>query len=1370
MNDNALNDLRHNMEIEFILTSNDYDVDFKLNSTSNMPGWEQMSADGTFQVMNSSQLAFDFESNAYYTNFQIFNLNLTGDFQDLENSLNMTLTIPVFDQTLNTQFDLNEAEETVTMTASYNSLQHQMSADFSLNYGEVIDYKLLLKSNIAGWEQMSFDGKFDSIYFIVISNAQWSESDSFEFTFAHNFKNITVNMVKSSAHLENITLSANLDLNNTKAEVVFVNGKDKYQSNVAITASELTQWSAKFMLTSPQDKHSLDIKFELENSKREILFHLQSIYFPVKLQISTASRSERQLLTASVSIPSLGVQEWRLNADTSKGTTARIIVFWAPRQSISLNLINDDSKLSFKLKTPFEIVKTLAVVCSYHLTNRNINTIFTHNNRKVIVNVSMPNDSSVSMQITTPFHRFRQISFNANLIYQQLQANPKRDCIEAAFAFAASLNNKKITFEMAANTSGSEAADFAVNISTPFKGFNKVSLHASFELTPIYKLAFGYNDDRQVFKFLSSFESAETDTEVVFEIVLNTKKLSVVAALENQSKAWINIQTPFNGFRKINLGLSLVTDTDFAAKLSYQQDRYLFELNGKYESSPSGLNAEFNVTNNTPYTAFNQIDLAASLISSEKHVLTMSYNQDSYHHYAIVVELTDVFPFAYQPAFSVMVKTPIKGFKVRGLNGSVSTDPSWYAATVYYKQDDYLTGLEAEFKVDEEEDSYDFKLKVIKQDDKITADVAVRIDNQPNAMIRITTPFKGFNKLSLNVTLAQDPVYLATVSYSQDRYAVGFKGTLKNVHPAEDAAEDPLSLSLEGNVNKHKITLDASLLMGNQPNASVVITTPFKGFNKLSLMASFETDPEYVATLIYKQDGTTSELKGKFANGMATEEPLSFNVKGTVNGQEITLDTSLFIGNQPNASIVITTPFKGFSELSLNAGFETDPEYSVTLTYKQDGFSSEIQGKFANSNADEEPLTFGLEGSVNDQKITLDVSLLMGNQPNASIVITTPFEGFHELSLNANFATEPEYAATLNYKQDGYSSQLKGKFSNGDGIEQNGEEHVTISLEGSLNDQTITLNLSAVKGNQHNASLVITTPFEGFNELSLTATVVSDPDYVASLTYNQDGFSSQLQGKFSKTHSAEDETEEAFNLNLVGGIGDQNITVDVSLLNGNQPNASIVIRTPFEGFSELSLNAGYETDPENAATLTYKQDGFVSELKGKFSNRNAAEDATDEPLNLSLEGGINDQKITMDISLVMGDQPQVAIMVTTPFEGFNDLSLNASYETDPEYTATLTYKQDGFVSELKGNFANGNATEEPLTFSLEGSLNDQKITLDVSLLMGSQPNASLAITTPFDLLRNAKLTAFNKEDITFRLEKLWMTAFEYNDHKVTFKT
>ena len=389
----------------------------------------------------------------------------------------------------------------------------------------------------------------------------------------------------------------------------------------------------------------------------------------------------------------------------------------------------------------------------------------------------------------------------------------------------------------------------------------------------------------------------------------------------------------------------------------------------------------------------------------------------------------------------------------------------------------------------------------------------------------------------------------------------------------------------------------------------------------------------------------------------------------------------------------------------------------------------------------------------------------MGNQSKASIMITTPFKGFNKFTLNTGFVTDPHYVATLTYNLDDYSSEFVGQFSN----DIAAEEPLSLSLKGSVNEKKITLDFSVSNGNQPNASIVIKTPFKGFNELNLNASLATDPVYTATLAYQKDSYSSELKVKFSQGYAAEDAAEDSAKQPLIfrleGRLEEQKVVLDASVVMGNQPRASIVIKTPIEGFSQFSLNASFVTDPNYVAALTYSRDGYFSELEGKFSNGIAAE----EPLSLSLKGSVNEKKITLDVSVLNGNQPNVSIVIKTPFKGFNELSLSAGLVTDPDYVAALIYNQDGYSSELKGKFTNGIATEEPLTVSLEGSINEQKINLDVSLVIGNQLSLSIAIKTPFDLLRYAKLTAFNKEDFTFRLENSWVAAIEYNDHKVTFQ-
>ena len=163
--------------------------------------------------------------------------------------------------------------------------------------------------------------------------------------------------------------------------------------------------------------------------------------------------------------------------------------------------------------------------------------------------------------------------------------------------------------------------------------------------------------------------------------------------------------------------------------------------------------------------------------------------------------------------------------------------------------------------------------------------------------------------------------------------------------------------------------------------------------------------------------------------------------------------------------------------------------------------------------------------------------------------------------------------------------------------------------------------------------------------------------------------------------------------------------------------------------------------------------------------------------------------------------------MSTPFEGFNYMSLSGSLLTEPDLEANLTYNSDGYTIQFKGlynhsptaeNNDNNNRTydydytmydyenarnatvenQEPTqymeTLILEGIVNDKKISTEFSVGTVSGPisfslNTSIVIETSFDFLQHAKLfTAYEEEYQDGQFNQQFEGSAEYNEFEVRF--
>ena len=167
--------------------------------------------------------------------------------------------------------------------------------------------------------------------------------------------------------------------------------------------------------------------------------------------------------------------------------------------------------------------------------------------------------------------------------------------------------------------------------------------------------------------------------------------------------------------------------------------------------------------------------------------------------------------------------------------------------------------------------------------------------------------------------------------------------------------------------------------------------------------------------------------------------------------------------------------------------------------------------------------------------------------------------------------------------------------------------------------------------------------------------------------------------------------------------------------------------------------------------------------------------------------------------------------MSTPFNGFNYLSLSGSLLTEPNLEANLTYNSEGYTIQLKGLYNDGRTAENtgdnsrpfdyeealypydyenarnPIvedqglilnveTLILEAFFNDQKVSTEASLVTGYGPmgykfNSSIIIETSFDFLQYAKLfTAYKEEYQNGQFNQQFEGSAEYSEFEVRHQT
>ena len=160
----------------------------------------------------------------------------------------------------------------------------------------------------------------------------------------------------------------------------------------------------------------------------------------------------------------------------------------------------------------------------------------------------------------------------------------------------------------------------------------------------------------------------------------------------------------------------------------------------------------------------------------------------------------------------------------------------------------------------------------------------------------------------------------------------------------------------------------------------------------------------------------------------------------------------------------------------------------------------------------------------------------------------------------------------------------------------------------------------------YTAAFAISTPFEGFNDLGMSGSLLTEPDhYEATLAYNSDGYNIQLKGKFSDGYPSE-------NIN-------NNYDVFKNTTNGNNKK-----------FYNYGYDNAYDYENEKNAT-----DGL--------------EEQTPKITIFILEGHFNDQKMFIEDSLItavspMGYRLNASTVIETPFDFFRRAKLYKAHEEE----------------------------------------------------------------------------------------------------------
>jgi len=533
-------------------------------------------------------------------------------------------------------------------------------------------------------------------------------------------------------------------------------------------------------------------------------------------------------------------------------------------------------------------------------------------------------------------------------------------------------------------------------------------------------------------------------------------------------------------------------------------------------------------------------------------------------------------------------------------------------------------------------------------------------------------------------------IFQGSFKIEQERITVGYE---TEIH------EEQTKLSVIGKLNDQVVSgscqYTSKFTQVIAESLDVTITTPFEGYKLLNLHASttanyFDT---YETTITYDHNGYLMGLEGKY-HQMYEEKgmPINVNFEGYVNDQIMVIEfetkqvqvPSLYIADAPNFSIKVTTPFEGFEELSLKSSFAEGLDHLHVLhvlTASLNKQKVEIESKYDIDNSERNSSM--LQSKFND--------IVYSIRADYSIQAVTPFEAYENISFKSI------------YVEDVDKFELANK---------------SHKFEVALSDQlmAIIFNTSEPATDIWNFAIKVITPLEGYEELSLKSNLqrkISNDSMMTDFErYEELSLKSNLQGNISNHSMMTDfEVDETVTSNKIGYFYElvavvnneiSAIELNVDDMESEVPNFSLNLATPFEGYKELNLRSNFAQNAPNYDIL-YKFDA-----------------------------AIQDQKIAigLDITEIELEVPSVFIKVTTPFEGYEEVSLKSVYAAQKTRNST----EDDMSFEEYDNLNSVIDDTNSISYTLAATLNDREIAIsfNVSDLQLDIPNFSIDIITPFE--------------------------------------
>ena len=581
----------------------------------------------------------------------------------------------------------------------------------------------------------------------------------------------------------------------------------------------------------------------------------------------------------------------------------------------------------------------------------------------------------------------------------------------------------------------------------------------------------------------------------------------------------------------------------------------------------------------------------------------------------------------------------------------------------------------------------------------------------------------------------------------------------------------------EGSIFRKKMAADVSFDNQKPMQGSVIITTPFTGYEEMK--ASFSHD--------------------------ASRRGLTSHAEAALKKKTVSVDLRYDSSNDIEASLNLKTPFKNLRQQSISLrhadrysqieGIFQGEKIEASLERKTNYVKVSIKTPFTGFEQQEASYNYDgkvrhIEGIFRGKKMESDLSF---EPSNAALIIKTPFTGFENQHLAYNF--------------DGTTGHAEGEFR-GKKVEIDilaTRSRVTLKVQTpfeGFEEQNIAVNFDGTTGHAEGTfrgqkveldlyfepsrmTLEAKTPFEGFERQSLAYTVDDTTAHAEStfrgkkaeldLYFVPSKMTLELKTPFNGFEIQNVAyTVNGNNVHAEGIFRGQKIELDILL---EKSRMTLEIKTPFKGFE--------------VQNLAYNLNDKSGHAEGTFRGKKAELDISFQPADMRLEvktpfkgykkqhlaynfdgttghaeGKFRGQKVELDLSI---EPSRIEITAKSPFKGYEKQNVLYNYDGMTRHIegtfqrqtveADLSIEPSKIDLSVKTPFTGFEEQELSVSHRLtsascdckiEGTFRGQKIDGMMTLSWQDRIDGTFRLTTPFDDFKNQHLSfIFDKSLSTY---------------------